>query len=623
MTRRCSRKARALLVILMVIGRGFAAELREDDVQVRVRCLPAAAQPQVTRQLTPAHGGGQDLTVTITNSSRRDLMLQELALEFPWDQGERLLCSGGYDQSRPGARVHAAGATIESGAFLMSHRPGDANLVGFVTWRTFVSHLRHARGRVTVSADGENRLVKPGATVSLEKLWLAHAANWQDLLFSYADEIARENQIRLKPFRPYVGWATWDYFGGGWSSQQVTENLARLKEIYPAANLLQIDGGWWPLRGDYTTWRASLNPGGMPALARAIRARGLTAGIHLDVMRVDADAKIAQAHPEYFLHNERGAMVTDGRRIFFDYSQPGARAYMTRALAAIRGDWGFDYFKFDFLRYGLNELVYTVADSPDGRPAIVPHDASLTSVERLRAALAAFRAGVGADAFVLGCSAVHGPLFGLVDGLRTGNDIQPNFARVRSTMLDNVGNFHLHGKVVYNDADYLVLRAKEDQDQSLTRSAVKSGTLTLNEAEMWAHYVGLFGGTKLESDNLPTLREERRALFRHAAALPTADRFVPIDLWQHARSDDDPPSVVVGAAGTEVFLAIFNWTDGPKTSRLRGLPDVSRPLVEMGGTGVWIREENAVKVTLEPRRSMIFRVSLADFDTLRRNLSVE
>ncbi|MDO8542500.1 MAG: alpha-galactosidase [Opitutaceae bacterium] len=614
----------ALAFVLAGPG-GLSAELHQDQVRLEVHRIPAAAKVQSVVRVSALERGAQSVEASVTNTSGAEISLQQLVLQFPWklpDEKGLLLCAGGYDQGRAETRIYLPGAEpLESGSYQMARYTGGAALAGFVTWRTFNSRIKFAGGKIIVTADGEGRLLRPGETVVLEKVRLAAGSDWQDLLFTHAAEIARENRIKLNRPKTYAGWATWDYFGQGWTFKNVTDNLDQLLEIHPKADLLQIDGGWWSRRGDYTTWRESLEPGGMKKLAQLIRAKGLTAGIHLDVMRVDPESMVVRDHPEFFLKDGRGRPLTDGKRMFFDYSNPGARDYMRTTLATIRRDWGFDYFKLDFLRFGLNELIGPLVRPPH---AIVPFDRGLTSVERLHLALAAFREGMGADAYLLACSAVHGPTFGHADGLRTGNDIHPNFDRLKQAAIDNAGYFHLHRQVVNNDADYLVVRAKEDQDATLARSAVKSGNLTLNEAEMWTHYVGLFGGPKLNSDNLPTLREERRALFQRAVALPTADRFVPIDFWQHARAEDDPPAVMLGEAAGVVHLAVFNWTEEPRDIRLRGMkPAELKGVTKLHGSGAAAIDGSVLTVSLRPRHSMVFRIDRASFDPLRKTLMVE
>ena len=367
----------------------------------------------------------------------------------------------------------------------------------------------------------------------------------------------------------------------------------------------------------------------MKRLATLIRGRGLHAGIHLDGMRGDSKAEVAKNHPDYFLKDSSGSMLVEsqlnaGERLdntFFDFSNPAACDYFRKVLGTIRTDWGFDYFKIDFLRFGINQFIH-IAVGKDRE--IVGHDPSMTSVERIHRGLSAMRKGMGRDAYFLGCSAVFGPTFGHVDGLRVGADINPSVKQYRKCALDSLGNFYLHGKVVYNDADYLVVRAREDQDDTRVKAPNKDGRdLTLNEAELWTHFVALCGGPRLNSDNLPILREKRRDLFRFAAGFPTAERFVPLDFWAHARDESDPPSVILTQAKGDAYLGIFNWSDQAGDIVITGFS--SADLARLGRVSGGAESEisgNTVTFRQPARHSTIFKLAGGSFDLLRKALSL-
>ena len=613
----------------------LGAALQEADIRVEISRQPAVASMRHAIRIGAAERDGQRLEIRITNTSGAELSLTGWSVEFPWVDlkgAEDRLSTGGWDMGRSEARVWspAAAEKVKTGSYLLAKGGGGFSLAAFTTWRTFQAKLRYAAGRVFVTGDGENRVLQAGDSISLETVWLASGADWQDLLFAYADEIARENRIRLNPPKPYVGWATWDYFGRNWTYDQVVANLETLMEVCPKADFLQIDGGWWPQRGDYTQVRENLRPDGMKRLGQLIRQRKLVAGIHLDGMRGDAKAQVAKDHPDFFLHDDRGTMLVESSvkvgdsldYTFFDFSNPATAAYFTAVMENIRRNWGYDYFKVDFLRFGLNEFIHSVV----GRETvIVPYNRGLTSVERLHLGLAAMRRGMGPDAFFVACSAVFGPTFGHVDGLRSGADINPEFGQFRKCAVDHSGNFYLHGRVVHTDADYHVVRAREDQDSTLVKAGNKDGkNMTLNEAEMWTHFVALCGGPKLNSDNLPTLREERRELFRFAAAFPTAERFVPLDFWDHARDEEDVSSAILTQAKGDVYLGVFNWTDAERKWVATGFSaDDLKVLSRVAGSAVVATDSGSVSITLPARHSTLLKFAGAGFDRLRRSIQIK
>jgi hypothetical protein len=614
-----------------------AAPLEVKEVSLEIGRAPSTAAIHSEVRIEPAEAGSVFLAVSLTNTSGRDLAIENMALEFPWSGSAAngdLLCAGGASMGDQKPRLQSPGnPALDSGSYLMYRQDGSYSLAGFVTWKTFWSRLSLSGGHLRMTAEGEHRRLRPGETVALEKIWLADGTDWQDLMYAYAGVIARVNQVSLRLAQKRVGWSTWDYYGRKYSEADVATNLDQLLKIWPQANLLQIDGGWWGWRGDFFA-RKDL-PGGMKRVADLIKTRGLTAGIHLDGMRADLNSEVAKRHPDYFLKDQRGTILSDGphlmsdgdrlTEVFFDFSNPGAVEYMRQSLARIRHDWGFDYIKIDFLRWGIKRNILQLFHRADPTRDIVPFDPGLTSVERTHLALAAFRAGMGDDAYFLACTAPFGLVIGHADALRTGDDVSPQFQQFKRLAVEDGGNFYLHGKVIYNDADYVVVRGPHDQDRALEKSPSKHSSLTVNEAEMWAHYVALFGGPKIDSDNLALLPRERAALFQLAATLPTCDRYLPLDFWQHLRGIADPPAVFLGEARGVVYLALFNWTDRAKEFQLTNNPAENQfALTSVAGIGTLVGKSGKFMVRLPARHSTIFRLEPgADFDHLRKTLHVE
>ena len=316
----------------------------------------------------------------------------------------------------------------------------------------------------------------------------------------------------------------------------------QLNKLAPDANLIQIDGGWWTERGDYQSVRPDLLPGGIKAIAARIASEGKIPGLHFDGFRGDANSEIYKTHPEYFLHDQDGKLIVEVnekpdkvmKNIYFDYSHPGARAYIAECIRNMKENWGIRYFKVDFMRYGLEDDIKAANKQVK---TIKAHDPTITSVERFRLGMKTMREAMGPDTYFLGCSAVFGPCIGFVDGMRTGGDINPRYEAFPERSLANLGHFYLSGKVFNGDADYLVFRAAADEDEKVSKENVKhGGSLTMNEAQMWADLNKLYGNFRLHSDNLMTLRPERQALVKEVFQYPAMDETVPLDVWRHATS---------------------------------------------------------------------------------------
>jgi alpha-galactosidase len=476
---------------------------------------------------------------------------------------------------------------------------------GSLSWRIFLPSIRVEKNAFVIRSSGEGKQIKPGEQIQYEQIVLAGSADWHGLLDSFGSAIAKENGItKVKPVE-FKGWATWDYYAYVFSTDDILRNAAEIKKLDPTANLIQIDAGWYAVRGDYTQDRADL-AGGMKALADRIKAAGMIPGVWIDGFRASSSSEVCKTHPEYFLHDKDGKMViqvrrpegVDRDRVYFDYSHPGARAHIAAGIRHIIEVLGVPYIKIDFMRFGLNEEILQA--NPTFK-SIKPFDPTITDVERMRLGLKAMRDAVGPENYLLGCSAVFGPCIGFVDGMRTGGDINPRFEAFPERVLANVGNYYLHGKVFNADADYLVFREAADEDEKVSAEKVKrGGSLAMHEAQMWADFNKLFGNCRLSSDNLVTLRPERRALVREVFDFPAMDETIPLDYWKHATAKADGYELLLARRGERIYLGLFNWSDVKKEYHIPAFGGVHK---------------------LEPRHStvLVYQGS-ASFEELRKEL---
>jgi alpha-galactosidase len=446
---------------------------------------------------------------------------------------------------------------------------GEYLFAGSLSWRIFLPNFTLKDGAFEIWSDGEGKQLKPGQTIQYEQIVLKRSDDWLALLDQFGAAIAVENGIsKLKP-ADYKGWATWDYYGRVFTDKDVYKNMDALNKLAPEANMVQIDGGWWIERGDYQTVRSDL-PGGIKAIVSRIKSEGKTPGLHFDGFRGDAASEVCKAHPEYFLHDQDGKMIVEVKEMpdrvmkytYFDYSHPGARAHIAECIRNMKENWGVTYFKVDFMRYGLENDIKAKSKHVKSFKA---HDPTITGVERFRLGMQAMREAMGPDSYFLGCSAVFGPCIGFVDGMRTGGDIHPRYQAFPERSLANLGNFYLSGKVFNGDADYVVFREAIDEDETVSQEDVKhGGSMTLNEAQMWADLNKIYGTARLHSDNLVTLRPERQALVKEVFQYPAMDETVPLDLWKHGKNKGDGFELALARKGKEVYLGVFNWGDTPK-----------------------------------------------------------
>lgn len=560
------------------------------NITVKVKSdLPVTTKQKTTQQAD----GFQRLSISLTNKGKQTLTIEKITVSILMNEklADNLeIQYGGSCMGQTPMLLQTVGNQTKKSSSRMYEMvrlaDGQYVFVGSLSWRIFLPNFTVKDGALEVWSNGEGKQLKPGQTIQYEQIVLKKTNNWFDLLEQFGSAIAVENNIKKLKSADYSGWATWDYYGRVFTPKDIYDNMDELNKLAPMANMVQIDGGWWTERGDYKSLRPDMLPGGIKEIVSRITAEGKTPGLHFDGFRGDANSEICKTHPEYFLHDQDGKLIVETvqtpdklmKNTYFDYSHPGARAHIADCIKNMKGNWGITYFKIDFMRYGLEDFV---KERNKNVKTIKAFDQSLTSVERFRLGMVAMREAMGADSYFLGCSAVFGPCIGFVDGMRTGGDIHPIYEAFPERCLSNLSQFYLSGKVFNGDADYLVFRESIDEDEKVSQEKYKhGGTMTMNEAQMWADFNKLFGTARLQSDNLVTLRPERKALVKEVFDFPVMEETVPLDFWKHGVDKSDGFELIIAHKGKDIYLGLFNWSDKPKEYELKAFGKTSPVLLE-------------------------------------------
>jgi len=580
--------------------------------------------------------GQKYIRISLTNKGKKtdNIDSVEIVIEpsLTVNKNAMLMFGGSCMGRTPLKQTVASDSKSNSGTFLMiKHNENTYSQIGVLTWNTFLPYIHYNISKgIVITANGESKPIKPGETLEFERLVLSESDSWQDLLFNYGGEIAKEHRIEAKVPKYFKGWSTWDYYGRVFNTKDIIENIDQLITDGFDANIIQIDGGWWTARGDYLSVRKNIQ-GGMKAIAEYAISKGFKAGIHLDGFRADKNSDLYRAHPDWFLKDQDGDVICQTidkgdaimQYIYFDYSNPAVCEYMKNTLETIHTEWGFSYFKIDFIRYGLLESIMAEHeyDSVNGGKQvkkIIAFDNSMTSIERTRAGLKAMREGMG-DAFFLGCSAIFGPTFGIVDGLRTGADICPTFDYYKACSFQNAGNFYLNQTVTQNDADYLVVRNKDDEESERAWGKNKfGGNTTFDEAKMWSDYIAIYGGPKINSDNLLTLRGERKKLIQNAYSIKTATRFIPLDFWDHAKDKNDAFNIILAENEDGVFISLFNWDKDDRQFLIEGFANAE--LTDILTKERINTDDGILRINSDTHTSIILKVEGVSFDSLRKTI---
>lgn len=498
-----------------------------------------------------------------------------------------------------------------SNMYLMFKRgEEDYLLVGLISWRTFLCNIITEDGVIKITGDGDGKELKAGQRIAFDKVVYMQDKSWQDLQERYAAIIAKENGVKAPKNANWTGWSTWDFYVQKFLPGDVESNTEAIKNLNVPTNIIQLDGGWWKHRGDYLETRDDL-PGGITGMVEKIHKAGFKAGFHFDGMRASKAANIVKEHPEYFIHAENGALLEIGKDpitkqpiVFWDYSHPGATAYIKKVMKNAKENWKIDYFKIDFLRHGLFKGI-----------SYLP----VTNLERFRMGIKAMKEGFGNDVYFLACSANFGSMIGLSDGDRTGGDIHPNYETVKTRAQHASASYYFHPKLFNLDPDYVVLRSAEETNE---RDG-KKPSLNYDEAEMWANFVSIYGNARFESDNIPLLKPEKKALIQKSFSMPFFNKTIPMDLWDHYNSYTDAPNFYLAKTDNDrICLGLFNWEGKDASFTVSGFQQ-DAGFKEFTGDAQFKTANGRLIVPLKSVHSILLQYEGQEtFDQLRKRLKL-
>ncbi len=480
------------------------------------------------------------------------------------------------------------------------------------TGRAFgVVYLRRDGDAVRIELEQRfERILDPGEAVEAEAVRVALGQNAQRLLEAHATEQgARAGARTSSAFR--AGWCSWYQFFHDVDEESFLRNLDALaaarREI--PIGIVQLDDGYQRAIGDWLDTNSRF-PGGLPALAKAVSEAGFRPGLWTAPFCVAPDSAPYREHPEWLLRSggeplrglHHAKWHPDGWIQVLDPSHPEVCAHLERTFRTLV-DMGFSYHKIDFL--------YTAALASDAA------DRRVTRAQRLRRGLEAIRAGIGDDAFLLGCGCPLGPAVGPVDAMRIGPDTAPHWSTLQAQRLpglestvpsghnalrNTLSRIWMHRRLWVNDPDCLMVRSTDSE-------------LSRNEARALAASIAVSGGMVVVSDDMPALAAEDRAWARETVAL--AREVDASSQRGGARAlgalDSEIAPVAVARAGADWLVAFFNVTGTVqrRSLELSGLGSLprepsARPL--LGSPAADVRDDT-VSVELPPRSGALYRVA--------------
>lgn len=418
----------------------------------------------------------------------------------------------------------------------------DSGVVGFlsaaVTFGTVVANIDGSLEARWILDDLE---LAAGESITLDSLAIVLGAPGA-AYDTYAVTSGKHSGAR--PFRRSARvWCSWYQYFGAITPSIIRENL----EL--AANhgieVVQIDDGWQAEIGVWdrpnATWAEP-----MSTVAGDIKSRGCVPGIWTAPFLAIDGGTVAREHPEWLVRNERGEPTTAlyhggwGGKIFaLDTTHPEVLAHLTATYAHLRNQ-GFDYFKIDFLH---------AASAVGSRR----HGATFSRTQALRAGLAAVRAGIGEDPYLVGCGSPLLSAVGFVDAMRVSEDVAPfyeprvffpgfeeNTVAARNAIEASVLRAPLHQRWFTLDPDCVLLRPSDTELSRAERTIVRDAALAASGFVALSDDLALYDeATWLEAEQLFSDAEKiegpRRIVdpFANPVVITTADEEFSIS-W-------DPP----------------------------------------------------------------------------------
>jgi alpha-galactosidase len=334
----------------------------------------------------------------------------------------------------------------------------------------------HVRGkRLEVTADGAVEEVQ--------------SENLAGALAAVGDRLSIRRITKIPP-----GWCSWSCYFGHVTEEDIVENVEAAVHMSLPIEIAQIDEGYETAIGDWLDVAPRF--GSLRRIAERIGSAGMRAGIWTAPFMVSPGSNLARLHPEWLVKDADAGLHWNQRMRILDVTHPEAADHLAGVFRTL-SDWGFNYFKIDFLYAGAIDGIRRM---------------DCSAIEAYQAGLRLIRSAVGPDATLVACGAPLLPSIGLCDAMRIGPDVLPEAPNQQPDLANLIGvtstRSWMNGRLWVNDPDCLVARPEVD------------------EREAWASYLESYGGITFSGDRLTTLDQRGLQLTRRvlSRSLPLTER---------------------------------------------------------------------------------------------------
>ena len=399
-------------------------------------------------------------------------------------------------------------------------------------------------------------------SLSSERLLFAAGSDYHAQLANYGEVIREQHHSRI-PEGNLLGWWSWTAF-----YTKITEGNTYTNALWLAEHLkplgydyFHFDLGYGYSRGEYATPNASQFPHGMGSLCHRIIRLGLNLGVWTAPFEVGARSVVYEQHKDWLVHNLSGKPIQittaeemPGEAVYvLDTTHPGAQDFLRQTYRTLVEEWGVKYIKLDFMDNSAIEGAYF-------RP-------NTTALEAQRIGLQVIREAVGDNVLLdKDGSPMLNPV-GLVDTGRVSQDTGHTFARSKEAAPGIAARYYMQRNFFLDDPDAFTVSRQLLEEREI------QAPLTLDEARVSIALSAISGGMYEMGDDLPTLAADpdRVALVENRDLLAMA-RFsraaTPLDLLSYRAEDEQPSLFLLEEDARQSILAVFNWTEQPRSHRL-------------------------------------------------------
>lgn len=392
-------------------------------------------------------------------------------------------------------------------------------MYAFTSTYRFVGKIHFNETQLMLEQDLCGIEIQPGAEVFLEEIFIG-AGKANDLFALVGDRLRSHHPMLPYPSAP-LGWCSWYCFGPDCTTDDVIHNMEKTLDTFSVTEenpfFIQIDDGYQAYMGDYLDISDLFDD--FDGLIQLIHEKGCQPALWVGPFIAQAESKLYQEHPEYFVMDEDGKPLCSadcsfggwrrGPWYMIDGTNPDVLTYLKYLFATLRQKYGIKYFKLDANIWGA---------FPFGKR----YDTSKTYVEGYRDAMNAIVEGAGAGAFILGCNAPMWASIGVVHGMRVGGDISRVFHNFKTLHDENSHRNWQHGKLWINDPDCIVTINMPGQKQLMGDGTIVHNGTSVAENEFAFHRTAILatGGMVLSGDDMVHIPQAQLSYIKKIMAMP-------------------------------------------------------------------------------------------------------